>query len=166
MTQHEFRETIGVKGAKEVEFYSVYTEAMLDSNSEKNRQLLTLASLVIGLLMGIFDTNELNGFYSFFLWMVSCFFFTTCVITTLIFFPKNTSYLKSVIDDSPKQESLKKHLDIISIVASVTFILGIVTLFYLVVVESKFLVKNNNVSSEKILFYDSETTTSSAPDKK
>ncbi len=152
MTQHREREEMGVEKSKEVEFYAAHIGSMLDSNIEKNRQLLTLSSLVIGVLMGFFDTDDLSGMTSFVMWMISCLSFTACTIITLIFFPKNAAYLKHVVEKDPALETQKKHLRLISLFASITFILGIVMLFTLVVYESKFLINKEQriqIESEK-----------------
>ena len=138
---HNKTEDFHLREVKLAESHHAYVRAMLDSDSEQNRQLLTLSSLVIGLLMGIFETDDLKHFASFILWIISCCSFAACVIVTLIFFPKNAEYLKLVIDGSSKSEQLSKHLRIISITASLTFVLGIVSLFSLVLYESKFILQ-------------------------
>lgn len=144
------KEELNLAQAKEIKFYGAHVEAILDSNAEKNRQLLTLSSLVIGLLMGIYDTNDLNGFSSFVIWMIACLCFTICIISTLVFFPKNAEHLQHVINKGEREEVLRGHLKIISVVASISFILGILTLFSLVVYESRFFIRNEPISSATV----------------
>ena len=110
MTQQHTKDELGLDKSKEVEFYAAHVEAMLESNVEKNRQLLALSSLVIGILMGFFDTDDLKGISSFIMWMIACVSFATCIIVTLIFFPKNAEYLRHVVEKSDKTETQKRHL--------------------------------------------------------
>lgn len=108
---------------------------------EKDRNLLTLASFAMGILMGIFDTDELEGYASFIIWSAAAVSFTLCIISTLILFPKNSDYFKGVVDNNAEIERLKKNVRRVSNMASFSFISGIFFVFALVVNESKFMVK-------------------------
>ena len=145
---------------KQVEFYAAHVKAMLDSSVEKNRQLLTLSSLAIGVLMGLFDTEDLSGMPAFFLWISTCISFTICIIITLIYFPKNVSYLNHVIKgETLGMEEKGKHLKVISILASVIFVFSIFIMFSLVIFESKFVIHEHQEkvkAIEKINFQEVE----------
>jgi len=135
---------------RQVEHYGAYLCAKIDSDMEKDRQLLMLSSLAIGVLMGIFETDDLNGFSSMVFWLIASISFTLCIIATLVLFPKNSTYFKSIIDRSEKMEILEKSVERISAIASITFICGIISVFALVVLESKFVVTKNKLEAQKI----------------
>ena len=141
MINQKTTEEHSLRGVEQVEIRTVYIESMLKSSLEQNRQLLIISSLLIALLMGVFNTNDLSRFASFAIWLFAALCFITCVIATLFFFAKNTEYLRSIVEKNHTAALLRRVLDRISDISAMSFICGLILLLALVVAESKFIIE-------------------------
>ena len=91
---------------KNVSFYEVLFTAWMDNRMEKDKQILTLSALAIGLLMTF--RSEIKDFCSFFILALASLSFTGSMIVVLGIFKKNSDYLMQLIRESNKREQTDK----------------------------------------------------------
>ena len=91
---------------KNVSFYEVLFTAWMDNRMEKDKQILTLSALAIGLLMTF--RSEIKDFCSFFILALASLSFTGSMIVVLGIFKKNSDYLMQLIQKSNKREQTDK----------------------------------------------------------
>ena len=91
---------------KNVSFYEVLFTAWLENRLEKDKQILTLSGLAIGLLMTF--RSEIDDFCSLFILVLASFSFTGSMIVVLGIFKKNSDYLMQLIQKSNKGEQTDK----------------------------------------------------------
>ena len=80
-------ENKAVNDGKEIEWYSVLANANVNTRFEKDRQLLTLASLAIGVLVSFI--NKITSYYLLGFWLFSGICFLITIILSLNIFQKN-----------------------------------------------------------------------------
>src|ERR1700733_8893995 len=97
---------------KKVAFHSACLDAWVQTRMEKDRQLLTLSSLAIGLLMIFY--KELDTLPVFFLWLFAGACFLICIMLVLVTLAQNADYLVAAAGDDDKSaaraECLEKSL--------------------------------------------------------
>ena len=91
---------------KNVSFYEVLFAAWLDNRMEKDKQILTLSGLAIGLLMTF--RSEIDDFCSFFILVLASSSFTGSMIVVLGIFKKNSDFIMQLIQKSNKGELADK----------------------------------------------------------
>ena len=135
--------------AKEVEFYSASVNAWFTTHFEKNKQILTLSALAIGLLMFFYD--DLRTTSEFVLWIGSGICFISCILLCLHIFGKNARYLKAIIKETNDQNCLSDFIKKVGFSASCLFLFGVILSFSLVVVKSDFSIqKTTNTEVENV----------------
>ena len=87
---------------KNVSFYEVLFAAWMSNRMEKDKQILTLSGLAIGLLMTF--RSEIDDFYSFIILVLASLSFTISMIIVLLIFKKNSDYIMQLIKKSNKGE--------------------------------------------------------------
>jgi hypothetical protein len=125
---------------KEVEFYAAFVNAWITTRMEVDKQLLTLSSLAIGLLMFFYDKNKLETVTQLALWLASGFLFTITIVTILLVFRNNAKYIELLIGNTTdnKNKDVEVTLQRQTEFAFVIFILAIITTFALAIVTSGF----------------------------
>ncbi|MGH1397897.1 MAG: hypothetical protein ACRBCT_01655 [Alphaproteobacteria bacterium] len=88
---------------KKIAYYSACVNAFIQTRMEKNKQLLTLSALGIGLLASL--REDIHNMSSLVLWFLSGFLFLASITLSLIIFAKNADY---VLSDITEQEDEKK----------------------------------------------------------
>ena len=123
---------------KNIDFYQPFVIAWVANRMEKDKSLLNLSALAIGLVMIFYDKLE-NG-TQFILWLCSLLAFIFTIIMVLRILQKNSDYILEVIkDDNPtKKKDLETYLNKRDIISSILFVLGIVFIFVLGIIKSKF----------------------------
>ena len=91
---------------KNVSFYEVLFTAWMDNRMEKDKQILTLSALAIGLLMTF--RSEIKDFCSFFILALASSSFTGSMIVVLGIFKKNSDFIMQLIQKSNKGEQTDK----------------------------------------------------------
>ena len=113
---------------KKVAFYQSFLSAWIENRMEKDKQILILSALAIGLLMTFRD--ELPDVFSFCLWLLSGFAFVIAIIIVLWIFRQNSDYIELLLinddDQSEEIKKLEKSLQKKTLWAFGLFILGIV----------------------------------------
>ena len=123
---------------RKIAFYQSFVSAWIENRMEKDKSLLNLSALAIGLVMIFYD--KLENSTQFILWLCSLLAFIFTIIMRLRILKKNSDYVLEVIkDDNPtKKKDLEKYLNKRDIISSILFVLGILFIFALVIIKSKF----------------------------
>lgn len=123
---------------KNVSFYEVFLGAWVQNRMEKDKSILTLSSLSIGLLVTFLNTINTVG--EFALWILSTLSFVVAIIVNLLIFSQNSDYIEEVIRNTnqDKQMSIETKLRRKTIFSFSLFILGIILTFVLVMIQSGF----------------------------
>lgn len=77
---------------KRVVYIDNLYRAMLSNQLELDKQLLTLSTLAIGLLVGVFGTPQST--LEFVLWIVASALFIFCIVLLLLIFERNSTYVQ------------------------------------------------------------------------
>lgn len=113
---------------KRVAYYESLLNAWLSSRFESNKQLTTLSSLGLGLLVinGRHHGNEL--IYT--IWLYAGAAFTGSIIINLIILYLNSSYIESIVsNDENTQSKLVEKLSSLSVVSYILFGIGVLATF-------------------------------------
>lgn len=123
---------------RKIAFYQSFVSAWIENRMEKDKSLLNLSALAIGLVMIFYD--KLENSTQFILWLCSLLAFIFTIIMVLRILQKNSDYILEVIkDDNPtKKKDLETYLNKRDIISSILFVLGIVFIFVLGIIKSKF----------------------------
>lgn len=117
---------------KQVEnFNKCLIEQYIQNANEKDKQLLGLSSLAIGLLATFI--NETTTCLSFSLWLLSGIFFIITIISTLKIFEENKKYTMSLYNNSDCKE-IEGKLGILDFCEYWSFIIGTILLFTLSII--------------------------------
>lgn len=124
---------------KNVAFYQTFLSAWIENRMETDKQILTISSLAIGLLMFFYD--KLKTPTEFILWVVSVCLFIAAIITVLRIFRNNCPFIEGLLNNEQSAEyaAIEKTLQKMTSQAFVCFILGIVASFSLAIVKSSFI---------------------------
>ena len=125
---------------KEVAFYTTFLGAWVENRMEMDKQLLTLSSLAIGLLMIFYD--KLENVAQFVLWLAAGGLFIATIIMILCVFRNNSKYIECLVSESDEREkkAVEKKLQNQTACAFGMFIVAIVTTFALAIVKSDFII--------------------------
>ncbi len=125
---------------KDVAFYQTFLAAWIENRMEKDKSLLTLSSLAIGLLITF--TDKLTSPGEFILWLFSGVAFLATIIIILLIFRCNSNYIQCLlVEDIKKQQRHEKSLNIMTLLAFVIFIVGLSLTFTLAISEANFSIK-------------------------
>lgn len=132
-------------------FFTACLNAWIETRMEKDRQVLTLSSLAIGLLMVFHDKLETSAQFS--LWLGAALLFLACAILVLMIFSQNADYLEvaHAYDEKAKTKEgmLKKSLKIKTCLVNFCFISGIIMTLSLAVVKTDFVIQKVETQKEK-----------------
>lgn len=106
-------------------------EQYIQNANEKDKQLLGLSSLAIGLLATII--NKPLTCISFVLWLLSGIFYIITIISTLKIFEGNKEYTMSLYNNLDCRE-VKRKLEILDFCEYWSFIIGTILLFTLSII--------------------------------
>ncbi len=128
-------ENKAVNDGKEIEWYSVLANANVNTRFEKDRQLLTLASLAIGVLVSFM--NKITSYYLLGFWLFSGVCFLTTIILSLNIFQKNQYVLEDLIKGK-NTDRLDNTLKTMDVFMYWSFILGVLSLLLLSLLQFDF----------------------------
>jgi len=133
---------------KKVAFYQVFLSAWTASRMEKDKQVLTLSALAIGLLMTF--RSELDDVLAFCVWLLAGVFFVISIVIILLIFSQNSDYIEQVIrDDGQGQEvGVEKSLQRKTLWAFRFFVFGVILTVFLAVYGTGFIVTKGNEMSD------------------
>ena len=125
---------------KKVAYYESFLKAWIENRMETDKQILTLSSLAIGLLMIL--QAKLNTVVEFVLWLSAGGIFIVAIVIVLFIFRHNSTYIGCLIreDNQSQQDAVEKSLRSLTACAFVAFILGIILTYALAIVESGFVI--------------------------
>jgi len=137
---------------KNVAYYSAFLNAWIENRMEKDKQILTLSSLGVGLLAGtLYDKLETP--LQFWMWIASGFLFIVAITIILLIFPKNADYIVGLIHDDGdmRDERLNRELDVMTIYAFRFFLAGVILTFVLFLTKTDFEVtRGHHESYQKV----------------
>lgn len=128
-----------------VAYYDSWTKAWIENRMEKDKQLLTLSALAIGLLVGVFDQPDCP--FEIGLWLLAGLSFLACVFTILFIFKRNSDYIETLtakhlaekeeeevaLAKKERKEALK--LGNLTFIASVSFLCGVTSTIFLAILK-------------------------------
>jgi len=125
---------------KNIAFYGTFLNAWVENRMETDKQLLTLSSLAIGLLMIFYD--KLHTTTELVLWLAAGVLFILTIILVLCIFRSNSKYIECLIvdDDQHRKQAVEKSLQTMTACAFGMFIVGIIFTFALAIVKSGFVI--------------------------
>lgn len=124
---------------KNVAFYQTFLSAWVSSRMEKDKQILTLSALAIGLLMTF--RGELSDVFAFTVWLIAGFAFVASITIILLIFGQNGDYIEKIIrDDDGARVELEKSLHRKTFWAFGLFLVGVVLTIFLAVYGAGFIV--------------------------
>ena len=134
---------------RRVAYFGAWVNAWINNRMEKDKQLLTLSALAIGLLVGVLRDLETVG--ELFLWLGATISFIATLFFILHIFGKNTKYIEILLDMhqadetegvvlGKKEQEMTKSLNKKTVYAFRFFILGAILTAVLVVVKSGFII--------------------------
>lgn len=117
---------------KEVAFYSALVNTWINIRLERDRRLLTLSYLAIGLLVAF--VTQINSLLYFVIWFLACVCFVICIFISLTIINKHSDHLEILISEEGANSeeallSIKRNSSILFRL----FIVGVCLIFYLVV---------------------------------
>ena len=121
-------ENKAVQDGKEIEWYAALVNANFETRFELDRQLLTIASAAIGVLVSFM--NDISSLFLFILWLVSGLAFLSTIILAL-------NILEAIINGQ-ETSLLDNSLNIKDLIMKCCFIFGIITLFFVAILKLKF----------------------------
>lgn len=127
-------ENKAVQDGKEIEWYAALVNANFETRFELDRQLLTIASAAIGVLVSFM--NDVDKLFLFILWLTSGLAFLSTIVLALNIF-KNNKFLLEAIINGQETSLLDNSLKNKDIVMKCCFILGIITLFLVAILQLK-----------------------------
>ena len=125
---------------KDVAFYQTFLSAWVENRMEMDKQLLTLSSLAIGLLMIFYD--KLESVSQLVLWLLSGGLFIGTIIIILCVFRNNSKYIECLVsgDDEQQKKAVEQKLQTQTACAFGMFIVAVITTFALAIVKSGFII--------------------------
>jgi hypothetical protein len=148
---------------KEIAFYSAAVAAWYATKFEKDKQLLNLSAIGIGLLVTLATAIGSDNILSAILYVIAVSCFLCCITTVLAIFDRNAVYLEAIAQDGNEKDPKLFKLDRIS---KWSFLLGVVsslligiaseaTHFFnmeaLMAKESEKMINTSNTTSKKSL---------------
>lgn len=109
--------------AKDRLFYSAMINAWLQTKIERDKQLLTLSSSAIGLLVTLLRTVGVSSWLQIAFFSAALFAFLVTVISILIILGKNATRIQETLNGS---ETRNRALAFLDEVATISFIMGMI----------------------------------------
>jgi hypothetical protein len=109
-------------------YYQALVNAWFTTRMEKDKQLLTLSSAGVGLIITF--QSKLNTYLEFFLWLLTGFCFLTSIFLLLWILRKNSDLIEHTINNNDSIK-LEKRVSLMDTLVSVSFYLGVVLAFIL-----------------------------------
>lgn len=122
--------------SKKVAFYAAFLEAWISNRMEIDKQLLTLSSLALGLLVIFY--KELDTILQFIIWIISGSLYIATMIMIFTIFNKNTRYIECLLVDHKQHEEkeLESTLQKATSLAFQIFIAAVALTFALIVMKT------------------------------
>ncbi|MDD3028840.1 MAG: hypothetical protein PHS57_00960 [Alphaproteobacteria bacterium] len=123
---------------KNVAYYETFLGAWVENRMETDKQILTLSSAAIGLLM--FFYKDLENPMQFSIWLIAGILFILSIVLVLCIFQSNSSFIECLIkeDNQVLQDTLEKKLQLLTAWAFRLFLLGVLSSFVLAIIRSDF----------------------------
>lgn len=128
-------ENKAIQDGKEIEWYAALVNANFETRFELDRQLLTIASAAIGVLVSFM--NDIINFPLFILWLTSGLAFLSTIVLALNIF-KNNKFLLEAIINGQETSLLDNSLKNKDIVMKCCFIFGVISLFFTAILQLEF----------------------------
>lgn len=135
--------------AKDRAFYSAMISAWLNTKLERDKQLLTLSTSVIGLLVTLLRTVGVSNFSQILLFGAALIAFLFTVISVILILGKNANHIEKTLDGS---ETENRHLAFLDQFATITFIIGMIMVVIIGMCSAKIslIEKGTNMNQDNI----------------
>lgn len=135
--------------AKDRAFYSAMISAWLNTKLERDKQLLTLSTSVIGLLVTLLRTVGVSNFSQRLLFGAALIAFLFTVISVILILGKNANHIEKTLDGS---ETENRHLAFLDQFATITFIIGMIMVVIIGMCSAKIslIEKGTNMNQDNI----------------
>ena len=132
---------------KRVAFYQTFLSAWTENRMEKDKQVLTLSGLAIGLLTTLRSETDSSAF-AFFVWILAGLSFISSIVLILRVFRKNTDYIETLLSDEnqSRREDVEKELRCHTYWANWLFVIGVVLTLILVARSTEFVTQCLNAN--------------------
>lgn len=116
---------------KNVSWYQTFLSAWVENRMEKDKQIINLSSLAIGVL--ILLRKEIGNSFQFGIWLLAGICFIISIMVLLQIFSQNSNYIENLIKntDHEKINSIEKSLRSKTFWGFNLFIVGIILTFLL-----------------------------------
>jgi len=109
--------------AKDRAFYSAMISAWLNTKLERDKQLLTLSTSAIGLLVTLLRTVGVSNFSQVLFFGAALIAFLFTVISVIWILGKNANHIEEMLNGS---ETESRHLVFLDRVATISFVMGMI----------------------------------------
>lgn len=125
---------------KHVAFYQTFLSAWTASRMEKDKQVLTLSALAIGLLTTF--RSELDDVFAFCVWLSAGASFVISIVIILLIFGQNSDYIEQIIrdDNQDKKMGVEKSLQRKTLWGFRLFVIGVVLTVFLAIYGTGFVI--------------------------
>lgn len=136
--------------AKDRAFYSAMISAWLNTKLERDKQLLTLSTSAIGLLVTLLRTVGVSNFSQILLFGAALIAFLFTVISVIWILGKNANHIEQMLNGS---ETESRHLAFLDRVATISFIMGMVMVVIIGMYSAKIslIEKGTNMNQDNIV---------------
>ena len=104
-------------------FDNMLKEAWINTRMERDRSLLSLASLGVGLLVTLLSTVGATSFASLFIYGVTFFCFFATIVSAIIVFERNATFIETLLQGEEPNDVWLRRLDRIMFWSFVTGII-------------------------------------------
>ncbi len=137
---------------KDIEFYAANLNAWFTSSIERDKNLLTLSSGAIGILVTLLSTIGIQEQYQLYLYIPALLCFLTCIVLVLKVFKANQKHIEQVIQGfegfDPKLKIIDTSVNLaFGIGVSLSILIGITSAFHSNTERIEHMSKNTKTSS-------------------
>jgi hypothetical protein len=115
--------TEDIEKAKDVQYYAACVNAWHNSALEHDKNLLTLSSGGIGLLITLLNTVGASSCLMVSCYVIAIFAFLVCLTSVLIIFKRNRKYIEQIINNN--KEDKDDILSVLDYIAIISFGIGV-----------------------------------------
>jgi len=129
-----------------IEYYSNTLQAWYTTRMEKDKSILTISSVAIGLLVTFLNNYGMETQLDKFLYIIAIGGFLIAIISAIWIFTQNANYLQNIIQDDTTQND--PTLNFLDIILNSSFIVGIIFTILISAISIPNKTKDNNMEKK------------------